>query len=259
MGTHVNKLLCALAVSGLLATSLATKAADLPAQAGPPSGYVPPVFNWTGFYVGGNVGAAWAQESWTDTLFGLTLNTGGNNGLFIGGGEVGFNYRIGAFVIGAEGDFDWAAHRSNNSTGFIPTVGNVQVTSNDTWISTLAVRFGYAMDRWLIYGKAGGGWIGHSGFTVTNLATSLSMSGSNSNTAGGWLVGAGSEWAITPNWTVKFEYDYLGLGNQSVTLPGTVISALAGDTFTTDKSNVQMVKLGVNYLFNWDSPVVAKY
>jgi outer membrane immunogenic protein len=79
----------------------------------------------------------------------------------------------------------------------VPTLGGnlVQVTSNDTWLSTLAARFGVAYDRVLFYGKAGGGWVGNNGFTVTNLTTGRSIAGSNSNRASGWLVGAGLEWA----------------------------------------------------------------
>src|SRR5438270_710274 len=70
------------------------------------------------------------------------------------------------------------------------------------------------------------------------------------NSAGGWLVGAGAEWAFAPHWSLKFEYDYLGLGNRSFTVPVTA-PLLAGDTFTSNNRNFQMVKIGVNYLWNW--------
>jgi len=76
-----------------------------------------------------------------------------------------------------------------------------------------------------------------------------------------WLAGAGIEWAFGHNWTVKLEYDYLGLSDRTVFTPQT--SFLAGDIFTNTgnngNNNIQMVKLGINYLFNWGSPVVARY
>jgi hypothetical protein len=65
--------------------------------------------------------------------------------------------------------------------------------------------------------------------------------------------------ALTNNWTVKVEYDYLGLGNRTVNIPATAPDLIAGDTFTSNNLNIQMVKVGVNYLFNWGAPVAARY
>jgi opacity protein-like surface antigen len=75
----------------------------------------------------------------------------------------------------------------------------------------------------------------------------------------GWLVGAGFEYAFTNNWTVKFEYDYLGLGNRTVNISAAAPDLIAGDTFTSNNLNIQMVKVGVNYLFNWGAPAAARY
>jgi outer membrane immunogenic protein len=238
-------------------------AADMPVKALPPQPL--PVFSWTGFYVGANIGGAWANNSWTDGLFQTNFNTNnGNNGVFIGGGQIGGNYQIGNFVIGGEWDADWAASSNNNNNGIIiPGVGTFVVTNNNRWITTVAARFGYAVDHWLFYGKAGGGWVGINNWTLTNTATGASLTCGNfatncGNNAGGWLVGAGVEYAFTNNWTVKFEYDYLGLGSRTVSIPATA-PLLAGDTFTSNNRNVQMVKVGVNYLFNWGAPVAARY
>jgi outer membrane immunogenic protein len=244
----------------LLVASVAANAADLPMRQPPPPApppvYVQPVFSWSGFYLGGNIGGAWAQRNWTDSVLGLNFNNGTSNGVFIGGGQVGVNAQFGSFVIGAEWDFDWSGNNNNNTGNglFVPALGTLQVTSNNTWISTVAARFGVAFDRVLLYGKAGGGWVGNNGFTITNVTTGASITGSNSNTSSGWLLGAGLEWAFLPSWTVKFEYDYLGLSNRSFVVP---VGApfLAGDTFTSNNRNVQMVKVGFNYLFNWGSPV----
>jgi outer membrane immunogenic protein len=246
----------------LLAAPIAANAADLPIRPAPPPAYYPPPFSWTGFYLGGNIGGAWAQRDWTDGFFGLNFNNGTSDGVFIGGGQLGVNGQFGAFVIGVEWDFDWTGNNSNNGGNgiFVPALGTFAVTSNNNWVSTLAARFGVALDRALIYGKAGGGWVGNNGFTLTNVATGASITGGTSNTASGWLVGAGVEWAFLPSWTFKVEYDYLGLSNRTFVVPfAAPFPALVGDTFTSSNRNVQMVKVGVNYLFNWGAPVVARY
>jgi outer membrane immunogenic protein len=229
----------------------AAGAADLAVKAPPP----PPeaVLNWTGFYIGANIGGAWSDNSWTDSLFLTNFRNNGSNGAFIGGGQVGGNYQIGHFVVGGEWDFDWIG--SNNGPGvLIPGVGTVQISGHSRYITTVAARFGYAVDQWLVYGKAGGGWVGNYNLAVTDLTTGVSVSCGTftncGNNSGGWLVGAGAEWAFAPHWSLKFEYDYLGLGNQSFTIPATA-PLLAGDTFTSSNRNVQMFKVGVNYLWNW--------
>ena len=248
-------------IVGLASLGMAgsASAADMAVKAPPPP--PPPVFSWTGFYVGANIGGAWAHDGFHDVF--LTNFNNSSNGVFIGGGQVGGNYQIGQFVIGGEWDFDWAANHNNSTGVIIPGVGNIVVNNNDRWITTVAARFGWAIDHWLIYGKAGGGWVGSNSLTLTNLTTGLQFTCGSfngfgnacSNSTGGWLLGAGFEYAFTNNWTVKAEYDYLGLGNRTVLVPAGAfgVGSLA-DTFTTSNRNVQMVKVGVNYLFNWGAP-----
>ena len=97
-----------------------------------------------------------------------------------------------------------------------------------------------------------------TGFSVT--CGNFNGFGNCSNSTGGWLLGAGFEYAFTNNWTVKLEYDYLGLGSRTFVIPaGALAPGFAADTFTTNNRNVQMVKVGVNYLFNWGAPVAARY
>jgi outer membrane immunogenic protein len=248
----------AAALAGLLSACAAAAAADLPV-APPAPVYLPPVFSWTGFYVGGNFGWAFTRDHWSENLFGASLTSEASGGRFIGGGELGFNYQIGSFLVGVEGDFDWGANSQNAANAvFIPPVGNIQVQTNQTWVSTVAARFGFAPNHFLIYGKAGAGWVGSSGYTLFNQTTGVSLTGLGSGALGGWLVGAGVEWAITDNWTIKFEYDYVGLSSHSLAIPATA-PFLAGDTFTDARPNFQIAKVGVNYLFNWGSPVVARY
>jgi outer membrane immunogenic protein len=239
---------------GVLAIGLtAANAADLrarPAPYAPPAPvYAPPAFSWTGFYLGGNIGGAWAHRDVTDTFFGVNFNNGNDKGVFIGGGQVGYNWQVGYGVLGIEADFDGVANNNNTGTVFIPALGPVQVTSNNRWITTVAARFGVTNGNWLFYGKAGGGWVGNEDFTVTNLRTGSSFNISNDNSNSGWLVGAGIEWAFAANWSAKVEYNYLGLENRTFIVPAGS-PFFPGDTFTRSNRNLQMVKAGINYRFN---------
>ena len=246
----MHKLLRATALTSLLlGTTLAANAADLPPAPRAPVPYMPaaiPVFSWTGFYIGGNIGGGWSRGNVVDSVFGVNF-TNGNSASFLGGGQVGGNYQIGAFVIGAEADFDWFANNNNSGTGTTVPAGIFRASANNRWETTLAARFGYAWDHALFYGKAGGGWVGAGNFAVTNVGTGASVTLNNGNTNTGWLVGAGFEYAFTQNWTAKLEYDYLALNNASfnVTLPSTGVV----DTFTNGGRNVQTLTVGVNYLF----------
>src|SRR5450432_61149 len=89
------------ALSVLLVALAAANAADMqvPVKAPPPV-MMPLPFSWTGFYIGGNLGGAWAHSDVTDSLFGLNFSNGTNNGVFIGGGQIGGNYQFSNFVIG---------------------------------------------------------------------------------------------------------------------------------------------------------------
>ena len=206
----------------------------------------PPPFSWTGFYIGGNLGAAWTKTNISDSLFGLNFNNG-NNAVFVAGGQVGFNYQFGNVVLGVEGDFDWAANNNNSTVAVVGPLGDLfTATANDRWMATVAGRLGYAFDRWMIYAKGGGGWVGANSFTVTDITTGVSFNPGSSSTLSGWLVGGGFEWAFANNWSFRAEYDYFGLSGRSFTVP---VGILAGDTFTTGNNNIQMATVGINYLF----------
>jgi len=219
-----------------------------PTQAPPPPApvplYAPPPFSWTGFYLGGNAGGAWIQDNITDSFFGLNFD---NRSDFIAGGQIGVNYQVGVFVFGVEGDLDWAAN-SWRGRAVVTPVGTIQATTNNTWIPTLAARLGIALDRWLFYGKAGGGWIDNDGFAIDNLTIGKSLPGPNNNANTAWLAGAGIEWAVTSNWTLKIEYDHSTLQNSPFVVPVTA-PFLASDTFASGNRSVEMVKVGFNYLF----------
>jgi outer membrane immunogenic protein len=218
-------------------------AADLRRPAYTPPPPPPPVYNWTGFYIGGNLGGAWSRGSVEDSLFGLSASASRDG--FIGGGQLGFNYQFSNIVLGVEWDFDWTSLDATGSGRSTP-IGFLQASAETRWVSTLAARFGVAAwNSALLYGKAGVGWVDNSA-TVTNLTTGASISASNRNS--GWLVGAGVEWALAGNWSAKLEYDFLHL--DSLTFgPGPFL----GDTFTTNRE-IQMLKVGLNYRFGYGGP-----
>jgi outer membrane immunogenic protein len=212
----------------------------------------PPPFSWTGFYIGGNVGAAWTHAEVQD-IFGNSFSNS-QHAVFAGGGQVGANYQWNWLVVGVEADFDWLANNHNSSNAvFVSGVGPLQFSANDRWMTTVAARVGVAFptfNNWLFYGKAGGGWVGVNNPTLTNVNTGGSISFSNSNSNSGLLVGGGVEWAFAPNWTAKLEYDKLFLDDKTFTVgPGAPF--LNGDSITVFHRNVQTVTVGINYLFNW--------
>jgi outer membrane immunogenic protein len=251
---NMQKLFRAAAITTfLVGIGAAANAADLPVAPAPAykaPAIVAPMFSWTGFYLGGNLGAGWQNGTLTDS-FGLFNFNANNNATFVGGGQVGANYQFGGgFVVGIEGDFDWFANDNNSVTVVTPAGTTLTGSNNGRWLTTLTGRLGYAWDRVLFYGKGGGAWVGSNNLTLTDAAgTSVSFSNNNTNT--GWTAGAGVEWAFTNNWTARVEYDYVGLSNESFTVPAGFPPATVGDVISTNNRNIQMVTVGVNYLFNW--------
>jgi outer membrane immunogenic protein len=235
----------------------AVHAADLPAPAlVPPPVYVPSpplIYNWTGFYIGGNLGAGWNGGSFSDPLGNsFSPNT---KAQFLGGGQVGLNYQFNnGVLIGAEADFDWLPNTSNSSNTValvsspaVPTGSTASVTVNNRWLTTVTGRLGWAWDRVLLYGKGGGAWVGSNNPTLTINGAPVTISTSNSNS--GWTAGLGAEWAFWGNWSARIEYDFIGLTNQTFIIPTSVGGLPAGDQFTGNNRNIQMVNVGINYKF----------
>jgi opacity protein-like surface antigen len=204
-----------------LSASVAANAADMAVKALP---LPEPPYNWSGAYIGANFGGAWTSGS---------LNIPNNNfygGLseFIGGIQAGYNIQAGHILFGVEGEFDGATF--GHPALPTPTLGSVR----QNWIGTVAGRVGLVADRWLVYGKFGGGWVNSN--AILNFP---GVSWSGSNTSSGWLAGVGLEYGFKSNWTVRLEYDYLGLANwTSPTVPSISLNR-----------DLQMVKAGINYKF----------
>jgi outer membrane immunogenic protein len=212
--------------------------------------YIP--FSWTGFYVGGNIGLAWAQGNFTDSLGNVFTGSNSQSVVFTGGGQAGANYQVNYWlVVGIEATFDAMTHNTSSSDAVSFPPNFVKVSVTNSWLTTVAARVGAVVaERALFYVKGGGGWVGGNEFTVTDVNNGTSISGSNSSTASGWLAGAGFEYAFAPNWTAKVEYDFLALDNTSITVPAS-IGLPANDTISTNNHDIQMLTIGFNYLFNW--------
>jgi outer membrane immunogenic protein len=213
-------------------------AADLPVRPAPapvaPVVYAPPAYNWSGFYIGGNIGGGFANSSWTDPFTGAS-DTFSKDG-FIGGGQIGANVQFNWLVLGVEGDFDWTSLKGNGTD----SMGNT-INTNTEWTSTVTGRIGAAFDRLLLYGKGGVAFADDQS-SVNDLSGATA---STSNTRTGWTAGAGLEYALAQNWTAKIEYDYLGFGSETPNLGTTTFPPYNPSA----SLNVQEVKAGINFKF----------
>ena len=103
----------------------------------------------------------------------------------------------------------------------------------------------------LLYGKAGGAWVGsdNPNLTVNGIPTTLTSSTTNNS---GWTAGVGIEWAFAGPWSARVEYDFVGLQNRSITVAGTTGpggAAFNGDTINFNNRNISLLTVGVNYKF----------
>ncbi len=222
----MKKFLLAALMAGAASSALA---ADLPTHKAPPPPapvYAPPPFTWTGFYIGVNGGFGFSSTG--PSSFGHI-----DGGLV--GGTAGYNYQIGQFVVGAEGDFGWdGATASRGFTG--PAYTKTRLTD----LMTIRGRVGYATDRALLF--ATGGYAG--GSINAKLIDAALPVGSQYYTADSWhsgyTVGAGIEYAFTNTISAKAEYLYTDLGSTTMFAPPHLASA---------GLHQNIVRAGVNYHF----------
>lgn len=197
-------LLASVAALGLVAAGAAS-AADLPSRKGPVAApvYMPPAFSWTGFYVGANAGYGWGNVNANGFA-----NVGDLDG-FVGGGQIGYNYQMGQFVVGLEADLQGADLSSGNNLGLL----NVKTD----YFGTVRARAGVAFDRFMPY--ITGGW------AYGNVKTSIPAIGFSSDRShtGGFAVGGGLEYAVTNNIIAGVEYLYVDLGEKNIAGAGTKV------------------------------------
>jgi outer membrane immunogenic protein len=212
-----------------LATTLAAPAgaADLPRRYGPPPVSPPiyaPIYNWTGLYIGINGGGGWGHSGW-DSAGGFDLSGG------LIGGTIGYNWQIGPWVLGLEGDIDWTNINGKVTNGFCPFTCE---TSN-SWLGTARGRVGYAFNNIMPYLTGG--------LALGNVKATTPFFGGKDDTNVGWTVGGGLEVGLYGGWTAKAEYLYVNLGeiNCGITCNGFVNDNV---TFTAN-----IVRGGINYRF----------
>ena len=187
--------------------------------------YIPvmPPYNWSGFYIGGNLGAGWNSGGSVSDTFGSTFSGSGQTTKFLGGGQVGVNYEFyGGVVVGAEAMFDWLPNTTNTfnateGTAAAPAPGTLaSATFNNRWLTTATGKLGYAWDRVLSTVRPAVPGSGQAILTLRSVGTGQTLSSSTTNNFG-WTAGVGVEWAFAGNWSARAEYDYIGLQNQSLT------------------------------------------
>jgi len=205
-------------------------AADLP-QA--PAAYVPltaPVYNWGGIYFGANGGYAFGTSQWNPNPGGASTADFDISG-FLAGATLGANVQADAFVFGIDGDIN--ASGITGSPSAVNCAGFSCTTKND-WFATARVRIGYAVERVLLYGTAGGAF--------GNVEGELNGTTTANITKAGWTAGAGIEAAFADNWTARVEYLYVALQNASFANGTPTLS-------TTVSFDANIIRVGLDYKF----------
>jgi len=198
------------------------------------------------------------------------------------GVQIGCNRQWGAMVLGLEGDWQWTGARTSVDSSFaaFPNAGNAVFTDaahtehvdvSQKWFATARARAGFTpRERVLVYGTAGIAWADFESNTAVTFATfsvnpvfnGAAHIGSGSFTRVGGVVGGGVEWAIANNWSVKAEYLYLWFNgfNYASPLVAAAVPFAPGYAWnTTITPREQILRIGVNYRFDWGGPVVARH
>jgi outer membrane immunogenic protein len=278
-----------LLVAGIAAAAFCSApalAADLPVKAPVYRAAPAPMFSWTGFYVGGNIGGAWGGSHTSSTID----SAGGgyipsvvtdinalsaqhvSSSAVTGGLQAGFNVQANNFVYGAEADFNSLNLKGSTSvsavfTGFPVLPGQTAPTYtnsiNTDWLFTARGRLGFTANNVLFYGTGGVAVTNLKyGHTFTEGTFNGSSGGVETSTVSankvGYAVGGGLEYAWMNNWSVKVEYLYLNFGNVTSSAP--VIGL--PNTFSHSANLIEnIVRVGLNYKFGdyGKAPVSAKY
>lgn len=214
-------LLCtvAFAVLGMDAPASAADLAGRPYSKAPPM-MESPIYNWTGFYIGGHVGGAFRGND--NNLLG-----GSNEGTFMGGGQIGYDTLFAPnWLLGLEANYSFLGTNSSIS---------------NRGLGSVTGRLGYTWGPTLLYVKGGYAWA-DSRFTN-------GFSGGSGND--GYTVGGGLEYLFTQNWSGKLEYQYYDFGTTNFVTPGLVVGGFRNDEHT--------IKVGLNYRFNWGAPSAGRY
>ena len=255
------------AAAAVTAFSYGAVAADLPVKAAP----IAPIIvsdPWSGFYIGATAGYGFGNAT-TDLTPNAAALGGPGIGLppfgplpsgprmtgFVGGGEIGYNWRFNNMLAGFEADLSYSSLKGSNSATGIPFIGGIFQTTIDArlrWFGTVRGRLGFLASKDLLVYGTGGLAYGDAKTTVTGINLAVACPFNNcfsgsTGTATGWTAGGGVEYAFAPKWTVKVEYLYLDFGNRSFVMSD-AINVGAAVTASTHQT-VNDVRGGVNYHF----------
>jgi outer membrane immunogenic protein len=234
-----------------------------------------PVWSWTGFYIGGNVGYSWGRSdttvTFTNNVNAASVSSGNKFDMegIIGGGQIGYNWQSGLWVLGVETDFQGSDQNgstnflcgangticSPGNTALLTTSAPVALSFNQKldWFGTLRGRVGWTIaPTILLYGTGG---LAYGGIKTDGVLSAYNANAgavntgfSHSATRVGWTAGAGAEGQLVGNWTAKIEYLYVDYG----TLSGTVISVGTSPVVNANYSSRitdHILRGGINYKF----------
>jgi outer membrane immunogenic protein len=267
-GANLKKLLLA---SSALVIALGGQASAGPP---PPPTYLPKItYEWTGFYIGGHVGAGWDRTNFSDPgaivpFFGqvqsiaplgssIDVDAGGG---FLGGIQGGYDWRLGdRWVVGINGTYSWANINGFRRDPFFDGKNGAGIRMNtrtDT-LASLTGRFGYVWHDILFYGTGGVGWT-HNEYNFQNLSALGNMicgfgcdaTGSTNRT--GWVGGFGGEWQFSGNWSAFLEYNHFGFGSRDVRFFSPDVPG--ADAVFHVKQDIDVVRFGFNYRIHRDFP-----
>jgi outer membrane immunogenic protein len=270
----------ALAAGLFSATTASSFAADIALKARPMVSA--PAWSWTGFYGGINAGYGVASDPWTmaqglGNFHGDLQTSSGNfdsintpKGGFVGL-QSGYNYQIGAVVLGVEGDWQWS-NQSARSCGFHCTftqtpdfLGDFRfgasggdafsINQRINWFATARGRIGWTpLDGTMLYATAGGAWMNldetdQIRSIVPALGSDLTSSHSFNSTKGGYAVGGGAEFRLWGNWTGKVEYLHLDVGGTTNSGAFFAPPSVGPFTLTTTTGHIKndIFRVGMNY------------
>ena len=253
---------------GLLALGMAAPAtaADLAARPykAAPVPYIAPMYDWNGFYIGGNGG--WGQSNSclnfvdrfsTDFADGCRSRSGG-----VIGGQIGYRWQANQWVFGLEAQGDWADLSHTRLSPFFDQFspfarGFISTRTQTDGIGLFTGQIGYAWNAALFYVK-GGAAVTSNRFSIQETFTGIELASASATRWGG-TVGVGFEYGFTPNWSFGVEYNHLFMGdaNNSFTNVNLRTAAVLNNRITQD---VDMVTLRLNYRFGgYGAPIAARY
>ena len=243
---------------GLIALGMAApaSAADMAVKARPPAPVLPPIYDWTGFYIGANGG--WGQShSCVDFLnaAGVAVAQGcrDRSGGIVGG-QLGYRWQASQWVFGLEAQGDWA-DLSNQRVSLINPAFSTRTTTDG--IGLFTGQIGYAWNAALLYVK-GGAAVTSNRASILDTLTGFEFASASATRWGG-VVGVGFEYGFAPNWSVGLEYDHLFMGdaNNTFSIVNPVNAAFVNNRISQD---VDMVTLRFNYRFGgYGAPIAARY